>query len=279
VSDLAADDFERLRAQLAKSMGVVSLGNEIQRVRVVFKYADDAGLIDRAPRYGPGFKKPSRKALRLARAARGRRMFEADELRKLLGGAGPALRAIVLLGINAGLGNTDIGRMPMSALDLQGGWLDYPRCKTGIPRRCPLWPETVAAIRAARAKLPPAKNPDELAILTRRGQPWVKVTTTRDEEGKVIVRFDDCIAKETAKLLQDLGLARPGLNFYALRHTFETIGGETRDQVAVNAIMGHVEDTMAAAYRERVSDERLRAVTDHVRAWLFPPKARGGKKK
>jgi hypothetical protein len=26
---------------------------------------------------------------------------------------------------------------------------------------------------------------------------------------------------------------------------------------------------MSSIYRERISDERLRAVTDHVHAWLF----------
>ena len=68
-----------------------------------------------------------------------------------------------------------------------------------------------------------------------------------------------------------LKIERPGVNFYALRHTFETIGGESRDQVAVDAIMGHAPDTddMASVYRERISDEWLKAVTDHVRAWLF----------
>jgi integrase len=54
-----------------------------------------------------------------------------------------------------------------------------------------------------------------------------------------------------------------------LRHTFETIGGESKDQVAVNAIMGHVDDSMAGVYRERISDERLIAVTDKVREWLW----------
>jgi len=82
-----------------------------------------------------------------------------------------------------------------------------------------------------------------------------------------------------AKLLQVLNVHRRGLNFYALRHTTETIGGEARDQVAVDHIMGHVRDDMASVYRERISDDRLRAVTDHVHHWLFPPekKKRGGK--
>ena len=72
-----------------------------------------------------------------------------------------------------------------------------------------------------------------------------------------------------AKLLRTLGLHRKGLGFYALRHTFETIGGECRDLVAVNHIMGHVDDTTAGTYRERISDERLRAVTDAVHGWLL----------
>ena len=72
-----------------------------------------------------------------------------------------------------------------------------------------------------------------------------------------------------AKLLRKLGLKRPGLNFYALRHTFETIAGESKDQVAVDHVMGHAREDMASVYRERISDGRLESVADHVRAWLF----------
>ena len=112
-----------------------------------------------------------------------------------------------------------------------------------------------------------------LAIITRKGNPWVtsEVVKSSEQEGAVTVRFDDAISKETAKLLKSLGLNRPGLNFYALRHTCETIGGESRDQAAVDHIMGHARDDMASVYRERISDDRLRAVTECVRAWLFPP--------
>jgi hypothetical protein len=79
------------------------------------------------------------------------------------------------------------------------------------------------------------------------------------------------VGVQTWKLLKLAGVARPGLSFYALRHTFETIGGDTRDQVAVDFIMGHSRGDMASDYRERISDGRLKAVTDHVRAWLYPP--------
>ena len=77
------------------------------------------------------------------------------------------------------------------------------------------------------------------------------------------------MSKEFSKLIRELKLHRPGLGFYALRHTFETIGGDSRDQVAVDAIMGHARDDMASVYRERIDDARLLAVVQHVRKWLF----------
>jgi hypothetical protein len=36
----------------------------------------------------------------------------------------PTLRAMILLGVNSGLGNHDCALLPLSALDLDGGWLN-----------------------------------------------------------------------------------------------------------------------------------------------------------
>jgi integrase len=260
VDDLAADDFEQLRASLATTRGPVALGNEIQRCRVVFKYAFDAGLIDRPVRYGPHFKRPSKKTLRKARAARGARMFEAEELRRMIAAAGQPMKAMLLLAANCGFGNTDVATLPLSALDLEAGWVRYPRPKTGVERRAPLWPETVEALREALAKRPTPKDEADAALvfITRYGKRWAKDTT------------DNPVSKETRKLLDSLGI-NGSRNFYSLRHGFETVGGESRDQAAVDLIMGHARDDMASVYRERISDDRLRDVVNHVRAWLFPP--------
>lgn len=262
VDDLASDDFQSLRARFAKQWGVHRLGNEVQRVRTVFKYGYDAALIDKPVRFGPTFKRPATRIMRAHRQKSGARMFEADQLRTIIDAADQPMKAMVLLGINCGFGNQDCGTLPISAVDLKAGWINYPRPKTAVARRVPLWPETVKAIREAIKDRPKAKLPEHagLVFVTKYGGAWAKDTP------------DSPVTKEMRKLLDSLSLYRPGLGFYALRHTFETVAGESKDQVAVNAIMAHVDSTMAGVYRERISDDRLRAVTDYVRAWLFPRK-------
>lgn len=53
VEDLTADDFELLRADVAKVWGPVRLANEIQRVRSVFGYGWEAEILDKPVRFGP----------------------------------------------------------------------------------------------------------------------------------------------------------------------------------------------------------------------------------
>jgi integrase len=166
---------------------------------------------------------------------------------------------MILLGANCGFGNADCGTLPLSALDLEGAVIDYPRPKTGIARRCPLWPETVAALREALASRPEPKAPADagLVFITKYGQGWAKT----DNSGPV--------TQEMRKLLKKLGI-NGHRNFYALRHTFRTVADEAKDQPATDYIMGHEVPHMSSVYRETISDSRLRAVADHVRAWLFP---------
>ena len=124
--DLGPDDFAKVRRKLSKTFGPTGLGNEIQRIRTIFKWAFESELIDRPTRFGPDFKKPNRKAMRTARHANGQRMLEANEIRLIFKSASDHMKAMTLLGVNAGLGNTDIGRLPISALDLRQGMVDLP---------------------------------------------------------------------------------------------------------------------------------------------------------
>ena len=273
VSDLDATDFERFRASLSKGWSPVTLSNEIQRIRVVFRYAVENQLVPGPIRYGAEFKKPSKRMLRLERAKNGPRMFEAADLRTILNEAAMPLNAMILLAINCGYGASDIANLPIKAIDFKTGWVSFPRPKTGIPRRCKLWSETLAAVKAApqHRSAPKQKEHEGLLFITKYGGKWAqaRVGDPDPKTGKRKIWTDDPVGKEFTKLIKALGLHRRGLGFYAIRHTFETIGGDSRDQVAVDAVMGHVRDDMASLYRERIDDARLVAVTDHVRTWLF----------
>lgn len=264
VGALCPADFDKLRASIAKQWGPVRLGNEIQRVRTIFKYGAEAGLIERPVLLGPTFKKPARKVMRKARAAKGPKMIDPADLRMLIDAAGVPMKCFILLALNAGLGNGDIGHMPLpSAADIARGWIVYPRPKTGVERKFPLWPETLVAVKAAIDARPTPKTDEAkgLAFVTKYGGSWAKETT------------DNPVSKEFRKLLDEKNLHRPGLGFYSLRHIFATVGGESRDQPAVSSIMGHIDESMAGVYRESISDARLQAVVDHVHGWLFPPAA------
>ena len=280
IDDITQDDFAELREALATTRGPVGLGNSIQRTRSVFKFAHEAGMLDAPTVFGPRFKRPSKKVMRLDRAKTGPRLLERDELISILGVAGRQMRAMVLLALNAGLGNSDLANLPLSAVNLDTGWVDYPRPKTGIPRRFPLWPETLDALKAVLAKRtkPKEKADAGLVFITKYGGRWTKAVFERKEaapgesaaEETYRVNNDNAVGKEFTKLMNLAEVPRrKGRSFYTLRHVFATVAGESRDQPAVDHVMGHAREDMASVYRERIGDDRLSAVVEHVRGWLF----------
>ncbi len=257
VSGLTPDDFQELRAKMAKRWGPVRLGNEIQRVRSIFRHVDE--LLDRPVHFGKAFKKPSAKVMRLNRAARGERDFTAEQLRDILAIANPNMKAMTLLAINGGFGNTDLGKLPTKVVNLDEARIYWPRTKTGIPRNVPLWPETVEAVKAVlkQDRLAVKKEHEGLLFISPRGKSYVVQNRTYG------------LTAEFARALKQAGIK--GHSFYDLRHTFQTVAEEARDIPAVKAIMGHSSHSndMAAVYRQRITKERLLAVTDYLRDWLF----------
>jgi len=270
-TDLKPVDFARFRDHLAKTRGPVSLSGDITKVRTIFRFAEAEGLIDRLPRYGPGFDKPSRTSIRKARSARGVMMFERDEIATLLAAASLQVKAMILLGLNCGLGNTDVASLPRSAVNLTKATLEFPRPKTGIARRAVLWPETVEVLKTVAKARPKAVDPKDksLVFLTRYGKPWTRIHQPKGGSGlgRGAIALDS-VSSEFSKLVRDVGVHRPGRSFYALRHTFRTIADELGDRRAIDLIMGHENgNDMSNYYVERVSQERLAKVAEHVRAW------------
>ena len=269
---LKVADFQSFRASFPDTWGPTKVSNEISRIRSAFKWAADSELIPAMPNCGPDFRRPTktvgRRDQQQRQAVRGGKLdFTAAEIRKLLKASSGWLHACILLGINGGMGNADCGRLSTTFLDLESGWYDLPRHKTGVDRRFQLWAETITAIRAAMSQRPIAKNDahDKLCFITKHRTPvWWESTS---EKG--VTSFRDSITRAFTALCTTCDVARSQRGFYSLRRTFETVAGGSKDQVAVDVVMGHSDASMAAVYRQGIDDQRLIDVGQHVHKWLF----------
>ncbi len=276
-TDVGPTDFGQYRMQLYDRVGVCAIDRNITIIRSMFKHAYENSLIDQPARFGGQFNKPTQKEQRQNRNERdrlhGKRLFSAKEIRLLLDKAHQPLKAMLLLGINAGFGNTDCAELPIQAVDLKKGVIDYARPKTEVQRLVPLWPETAKALgEVIKGERPKARRPEfeDLVFLTVFGNPWKQESVRVNEnDGTVKVGRQSAIVLEFGKLLDDLGMKRLGLGFYALRHTFRTWADESHDQHAIHRIMGHTIPGMSGIYVEEINIGRLRAVVNHVRKKVF----------
>ena len=117
--------------------------------------------------------------------------------------------------------------------------------------------------RVLKAVLACTKTDSHLVFTTKYGGSFAKLDSS-----------DNPVAKVFRQLVDRLGLYRPGISFYSLRHIFQTIGDGAKDPVATSHIMGHADRSMAGQYREKIDDTRLEAVVAHVHTWLYAePKA------
>ncbi len=255
IETIGPTDFTRLRNSFPAKWGTVFCDARIMHVRTMFKWAYDNDAIDRPVKYGSDWSKTPKKKVRLEQAKKESKEFTRKETLALLEAAQPQIKAMILLGLNAGYGNLDCARLKTT--DVKGVWLDIPRGKNGQARRCWLWPETRDAIKAVIRD----HDGEEPLFKTAAGNLWVDEDTGRNN-----------LTKEFLKLRKKAGCNRKGVGFYSLRHMTETIASDAdvkNVQPVIDLIMGHDDGTMASNYRESISDARVKRVCQHLRGWLF----------
>lgn len=192
--------------------------------------------------------KPSKAEIRRYRATRPRKLVSAEDVSKLLSAACPTMRAALLLGINCGFHSVDVARLEWRHITSEG-LIDWPRCKTGIARQCPLGPKTLAALHDADFNLP---GP---ILRTPTGKPLI----VDHETGGQTRWFDRSVPRLRTRAKV------PDFSFSWLRSTFRTIADEHPDINAVRRIMGHeLGQSCEATYIQRVGHDRLVAVVSHV---------------
>lgn len=280
VGEIHPEVFAAYRQKELKALGVDAIRKHASIIRQMFGWAYQQDYIDQPVKFGAGFKVKAKPPGRV-------KLFTPDEVRRIIDAAPATLKAMVLLAINCGFGQTDLGNLPESAVSLTAGFIDFPRPKTGTPRRCPLWPETVQAMRDALAVRPrPADAADAgLFFLTNRGTKFVR-ETARMKEGVIqSVLIVDSIGPIFAKLMGRCGIWKltakgngesDGRNFYTFRRTHRTWTDECGDEAAADLLMGHTRRGMARVYVQQIQDSRLKALTDHLRSKVFDkPAVRG----
>jgi|LakMenEpi03Aug12_release.lakeMendotaPanAssembly.Ray.scaffolds.fasta_scaffold01259_28 integrase len=233
-----------------------TVNGDVRRIKAFLSWCRDTQLISTL-NFGREFSESAARVNRLAKQAAGKRVFSKKELTAIIGKATDYFLPVIMLGINGGMGAKDIANLRLDQFD-GSEWLDCPRLKSGQARRIWLWPETRKIIKHYLSKVrrePWATNYADIAFLTMHRTPWVRERA-------------DAATQAFAKARSKAGL-KSG-TYYDLRRTFQTIGDETLDFPAVGCCMGHIPKTsdMAARYRE-INDERVKAVCQHVRKWLF----------
>ena len=224
IETIGPADFTKLRNSFPANWGTVFSDARIMHVRTMFKWAYDNDVIDRPVKYGSDWSKTPKKRVRLEQQAKQGKEFTKKETLALLEAAQPQIKAMILLGLNAGYGNLDCARLRTT--DVKGVWLDVPRGKTGQKRRCWLWQETRDALKAVMRE----HDGEEPLFKTAAGNLWVDEDTGRNN-----------LTKEFLKLRKRTDCNRKGVGFYSFRHMTETIASDApvkNVQPVIDLIMG-----------------------------------------
>lgn len=233
------------------------------------------------PKFGTSFRSPSTtpQAMRLEKARAGlpdfsKRIVTGEEIDRLLDASQPNMRAMILLGINCGLGPADIGRLRWRHINMETGMLDYPREKTGCDRVGYLWKRTRAALEDVRrlkhtAILLEREGQDALVFVTRKRQPYYREWDVVKDGEVAGTQFANAISITFGRLAVKLDMR--GVTFYRLRHTFKTAGKRAKDRDALNLAMGHKANSIEASYdHEEISFRRVKRVAIAVKHRLWP---------
>ncbi len=190
-------------------------------------------------------------------------VFTVDEVRRLIEGAGEALRLHLLLMLNCGMQQSDIAELRHSEVDWEAGRIERKRSKTKKHKNVPkvlyqLWPETFELLKAHRSDHP------ELVLTNRNGSPLL---VQRIVEGKV--KKTDNIRSAYRRLVAKLANGDPPVKIAKpmkhLRKTAASKLGEHPEYARyAQHFLGHAPATVADRHYVRPSQEQF----DKALQWL-----------
>ena len=246
LDDTTVDDFRRLRKAISDDLAPTTVNLQLMNLRAIWNFGTRNGLLKGTPPWGDHLRDIPRRNVRVykeeKRATQGEKFFEVEEVRSLIEFADDEMKAAVLVCLNCAYGPSDL--LHLGRRNVEGRWARLHRNKTGIARTAYLWPETLAALE---------KIWTEDSIFSYRP----------DSDGHLD------LSQPFRELCMAARCHRKQRGIYALRSTFRTVADSTGDIVVINEVMGHVDNSMGAVYRQHVDPERHIRVSDHVRSWYL----------
>lgn len=265
IANLRPVRFGELRADMMeRELSAATMKRRIAHIKSMFKWAFDEAHIAAPPRYGGDFK-PTAKA-----GPKRVLLFSPEEVCCMIAASALPLRPMIRLGIECGMGNTDIAELRWDEIDLDTRIVKLVRFKTKINRRCVISPALVADLKAWKLIQDKREVPREdlgLVFTTLNGLKYVREIPADDP--KMPPRVVDSVATAFDKLLRlrlkmKVSGMVDGRSFYTLRRTHRTWTDELKDPHAAALVMGHGFNSTAGIYVQDVGDARLFALNDHV---------------
>jgi integrase len=205
--------------------------------------------------FGPDFRKPD-EAKVMAHLRTYSTLYTADTFNAALDAVAPCrmLYAMGLLALNCAFLPEDLATVPLSAIDLKGGVVEFPRGKNGNPRKAVLMPETIEALTAWVAERPRGAKVDPALFVRGDGKSFNQRASDQpgvvQSQGNTLARYWSWITGRPLK---------------GLRTTFATEADGAIDQRAVDLVMGHAADSVRAKFYVKQFDaERIRSVVEPV---------------
>jgi integrase len=237
-----------------------SIAADIKRIKAFINWSRRQKLLREDISPGDALNPPKKQRSRLAKSLKGNLCWTPEELREAVESADVHFKPVLLLAINCGMGVADIARLTRSGWrDRNGEFLHCPRHKTGVDRNVWLWPETIRAVEDARKSRPKEHRQkyESCLLLTKGGLPWWRI-----EDGT----NRDLASSAMRAVKSTVGTTR---TLYDCRRTFRTVASEVCDLEAINHCMGHDGGGEGGTYLQAISDERIKAVCQHVRTWMY----------
>jgi integrase len=230
-----------------------TINHYLGAVRALYRFADDAELLDHVPR----LKRVKNESLKKL-GSKPKPLYDPPQIQELLKSADKQLRPMILLGLNCGFGLKDVHDLSWS--DIDGDRVTLPRSKTGVCQTFLLWPETRKAVddlRIARCTM--------LEKLAKRGR-------HRSDGGRVFITKywrpwrKDAVVEQFRKLCGKANV--PCYGFYRLRHCASTAVSLVANPHVQRKFMRHSQLQQQTTYTH-IPDAEVDAAVSNSRSKLL----------